>query len=163
MKITVNGELHEIPEPWAESSLLDTLREYLGLVGAKFGCGQGFCGACKVHLDGKVVNSCLVRTAAAADAEIGTIEGLAGESGDLHPVQQAWMDEAVPQCGYCQPGQIMQAIALLQETPQPTDAEINAAMSGNLCRCGTYQRIRRAIRRAAAATATLQDAEPRQG
>ena len=149
MKITVNGILHEIPEAWTDSSLLETLREYLGLVGAKFGCGKGFCGACKVHLNGVIINSCLIQTSMVADASIRTIEGIAGESGELHPVQQAWIDEAVPQCGYCQSGQIMQAIALLKENPNPTDEEINTAMQGNLCRCGTYLRIRRAIHRAA--------------
>ncbi|WP_370153494.1 (2Fe-2S)-binding protein [Ferrovibrio sp.] len=148
MQITVNGRPAEIPDPLADDPLLWILRETLGLTGTKFGCGQGLCGACTVHMDGVAVRSCQVRTADAAGHEIATIEGLA--AGDaLHPLQQAWIAESVPQCGYCQAGQIMAAAALLRHTPQPDDAAIDAAMAGNLCRCGTYQRIRKAIHRAA--------------
>jgi isoquinoline 1-oxidoreductase alpha subunit len=131
----------------ADTPLLWVLRESLGLTGAKYSCGQGLCGTCTVHLDGEAVRSCTTPVSSAAGHAITTIEGLASGD-DLHPVQQAWLEERVPQCGYCQPGQIMQATALLSANPAPTDDEIDAAMRGNLCRCGTYQRIRRAIRRA---------------
>jgi isoquinoline 1-oxidoreductase alpha subunit len=149
MQLTVNGNERQIPDSWRDETLLSTLREYLGLMGAKYSCGRGLCGACTVHLDGVPVNSCLLRTVDAAGRAILTIEGLAGSDGRLHPLQQAWIDERVPQCGYCQAGQIMRAAALLSATPHPSDAEIAAAMEGNLCRCGTYHRIRKAIRRAA--------------
>ena len=131
----------------AETPLLWVLRDALGLTGTKFGCGAGLCGACTVHLDGKPVRSCLTPVAAAEGRSVTTIEGLAGEG--VHPLQQAWIDEQVPQCGYCQSGQIMAAAALLTEKPHPSDAEITEFMSGNICRCGTYLRIRRAIQRAA--------------
>ena len=127
--------------------LLWVLRDILGLTGTKYSCGIGQCGACTVHLDGQAVRSCMLSVSEAAGKKITTIEGLEAEG--LHPVQQAWLTENVPQCGYCQPGQIMTAAALLAENPNPSDDEIDAAMSGNLCRCGTYQRIRRAIHRAA--------------
>jgi len=144
--ITVNGTPRQVDAP-ADMPLLWVLRDLLGLTGTKFGCGIGACWACTVHLDGAAMFSCQVPISTAAGHEVTTIEGLA--SGDtLHPVQQAWIAEDVPQCGYCQSGQIMSAAALLQEHPQPTDAEIDAAMAGNLCRCGTYNRIRRAIHRA---------------
>jgi isoquinoline 1-oxidoreductase alpha subunit len=149
MQLSVNGSERRIPESWRDETLLSTLREYLGLVGAKYSCGKGFCGACTVHLDGAPVHACTLRTEDAAGRTILTIEGLASADGGLHPLQQAWIDERVPQCGYCQAGQIMQAAALLSRSPRPSDAEIDAAMAGNLCRCGTYVRIRRAIRRAA--------------
>ena len=122
-------------------------REDLALCGTKFGCGMAMCGACTVHLDGQPVRSCVTPVHVAEGKEITTIEGLSPDS--THPLQQAWLKENVPQCGYCQSGQIMQAAALLKDTPKPTDAEITAAMSGNICRCGTYQRIRAAIKRAA--------------
>jgi len=127
--------------------LLWVLRETLGLTGTKFGCGIGECGACTVHLDGEPVRSCSTRVSRAAGKEVTTIEGLA--AGVRQPLQQAWLAEDVPQCGYCQSGQIMAAAALLRQHPQPTDEHIDDAMSGNLCRCGTYQRIRRAIHLAA--------------
>jgi isoquinoline 1-oxidoreductase subunit alpha len=127
--------------------LLWILRDLLNLTGTKYGCGIGLCGACTVHVDGEATRSCQVSVAAAAGKEITTIEGL-GQNG-LHIVQQAWIAEQVPQCGYCQPGQIMSAAAFLATNPKPTDAEIDDAMAGNLCRCGTYFRIRKAIHRAA--------------
>ena len=130
-----------------ETMLLWVLREHLGLTGTKFGCGAGVCGACTVHLDGQPVFSCLTPLAAADGLPVTTIEGLSAHG--RHPLQQAWIDEQVPQCGYCQSGQIMRAAALLQETPSPTRAEILDYMSTNLCRCGTYNRIVRAVRRAA--------------
>ena len=148
MYLNVNGEMLNVPEGWADEPLLHTLREALGLVGAKFGCGRGQCGACTVIIDGEARRACLETTGDLSGASIETIEGLA-TSGDLHPVQAAWLREGAPQCGYCQAGQIMSAVALLRSTPQPTDAEIDEAMEGNLCRCGTYQRIRAAIKSAA--------------
>lgn len=127
--------------------LLWYLRDELQLTGAKYGCGIGLCGACTVHMNGGAIRSCVTPMSGAAGATIVTIEGLS-EHGD-HPLQQAWMQGNVPQCGYCQSGQIMQAVVLLKEKPQPTDQDIDAAMQGNICRCGTYQRIRQAIRDAA--------------
>jgi len=127
--------------------LLWYLRDELRLTGTKFGCGMSLCGACTVHKDGKAVRSCITPMSTVAGAEITTIEGL-GANG-MHPVQKAWMQVNVPQCGYCQPGQMMQASSLLKTTKNPTDADIDAAMSGNICRCGTYQRVRAAIKSAA--------------
>jgi isoquinoline 1-oxidoreductase alpha subunit len=149
MKLNVNGDIHEIAEDWQGESLLNVLREQLGLVGSRFSCGIGQCGACVVHVNGAPVSSCLLPVAEATDKEILTIESLADADGALHPLQQAWLDENVPQCGYCQSGQIMQAASLLENNPNPSDANIDAAMSGHLCRCGTYDRIRKAIKRAA--------------
>ena len=150
MKFILNGELRDIPADWAGEALLHLLREHFGLVGAKFGCGAGVCGACTVIVDGVATRSCITRAGSVESAEVRTIEGLAdGER--LHPLQQAWLDLAVPQCGYCQAGQIMAAVALLERTPRPTEADIDAAMNGTLCRCGTYDRIRAAIARAARA------------
>lgn len=143
IRLTVNGQEYEV-ESSPETPLLWVLRDNLGLTGTKYGCGLGLCGACTVHLDGEAVRSCRVPLSEAAGREVVTIEGLAD-----HPLQQAWLVENVSQCGYCQPGQIMAAAALLARIPNPTDDEIDEAMSGNLCRCGTYQRIRRAIHRAA--------------
>ena len=131
-----------------DTPLLWVLRDEVKLTGTKYGCCIGQCGACSVHLNGKLVRSCTVAVAAVADKQLTTIEGLASE-GQLTPVQQAWIDHDVPQCGYCQAGQLMSAAALLARTPQPSDADIDAAMNGNLCRCGTYQRIRAAIHSAA--------------
>lgn len=147
MKLSINGRTHTVPADWQEESLLDVLREALGLTGTKFGCGIGICGACTVHIDGTAARACMLPASALTDVEITTIEGLASDAG-LHPVQQAWIDERVPQCGYCQPGQIMSAAALLAEQPDPSEAQIDAAMHGNLCRCGTYDRIRKGIHRA---------------
>jgi isoquinoline 1-oxidoreductase subunit alpha len=127
--------------------LLWALRDLLGLTGTKFGCGIGACGACTVHLNGQAVRSCITSIADVGDQEITTIEGLSPDG--THPVQRAWVANNVPQCGYCQAGQIMQAAALLKDTPRPTDQQITDAMSGNVCRCGTYQRIRTAIKAAA--------------
>ncbi|HXH24743.1 MAG TPA: (2Fe-2S)-binding protein [Vicinamibacterales bacterium] len=146
MILEVNGRRHEV-DVSPDMPLLWVLRDVLGLTGTKFGCGLGQCGACTVHIDGAAVRSCLTTASAAAGRKITTIEGLSPTSS--HPLQQAWIAEQVPQCGYCQSGQIMSAAALLAKTPKPTDEQIDAAMAGNICRCGTYQRIRRAIHRAA--------------
>ena len=135
-----------------EMPLLWVLRDVLGLTGTKYGCGMALCGACTVHLDGAPVRSCVTPVSAASGKRITTIEGLSPDSS--HPVQRAWIELDVPQCGYCQSGQIMSAVALLTQTPQPSDADIDAAMAGNICRCGTYQRIRAAIHRAAALKAS---------
>jgi isoquinoline 1-oxidoreductase subunit alpha len=130
-----------------DTPLLWVLRENLGLTGTKFGCGMALCGACAVHLNGEAVRSCVTPVSRAADKEVTTIEGL---SSDLsHPLQRAWIAEDVPQCGYCQSGRIMSAAVLLRENPNPSDADIDDAMSGNICRCGTYQRVRSAIHLAA--------------
>jgi isoquinoline 1-oxidoreductase alpha subunit len=144
--LTVNGQEHTV-DVSPDTPLLWVLRDTLGLTGTKYSCGMGLCGTCTVHVDGEAVRSCVTPASEAAGTEIITIEGLSSDGG--HPVQQAWTAENVAQCGYCQPGQIMAAAALLAKNPNPTDADIDAAMSGNLCRCGTYQRIRRAIHRAA--------------
>ena len=146
MNLVVNGVQRKIDAPEG-ATLLDVLRDSLGLTGTKYGCGMSLCGACTVHLNGQAVRSCVTPVSSAAGKEIVTIEGLSPEGS--HPVQQAWITENVPQCGYCQTGQIMAAAALLAENPKPSDADIDDAMSGNICRCGTYQRIRRAIHRAA--------------
>jgi isoquinoline 1-oxidoreductase alpha subunit len=149
LTLQVNGQGYAVDAD-PETPLLWILRDSLGLTGTKYSCGSGLCGACTVHLDGQAVRSCVTPVSAATGHEIVTIEGLGRNyNGDAHPVQDAWLEENVPQCGYCQPGQIMQAAALLAENPTPTDDEIDAAMSGNICRCGTYPRIRRAIHRAA--------------
>jgi aerobic-type carbon monoxide dehydrogenase small subunit (CoxS/CutS family) len=132
----------------ADMPLLWVLRDVLGLTGTKYGCGMALCGACTVHLDGEPVRSCVTPVSAAGGKHVTTIEGLSADNS--HPVQRAWIELDVPQCGYCQSGQIMSAAALLAQTAQPSDAEIDAAMAGNICRCGTYQRIRAAIHRAAA-------------
>ncbi len=131
----------------ADMPLLWAIRDIAGLTGTKYGCGKALCGACNVHLDGQVMRSCVVPVSVAAGRQVTTIEGLA-EDGN-HPVQVAWRELNVAQCGYCQPGQIMSAVALLERTPNPTDADIDAAMSGNICRCGTYTRIREAIHKVA--------------
>lgn len=143
---TVNGqEITVNVNP--DTPLLWVLRDILGLTGTKYSCGIGVCGACVVHIDGHAVRSCVTPVSAMKDQKVTTIEGLSTDR--IHPVQQAWLAENVSQCGYCQPGQIMSATALLAQNSNPTDEEIDAAMSGNLCRCGTYQRIRQAIHRAA--------------
>lgn len=152
---TINGKTREIPGTLLGATLLDYLRDSLGLRGTKYGCGRGLCGACTVHLDGRAVRACQTEMGEVVGRPVVTIEGLATgpdtgpREADLHPVQQAWIAESVPQCGYCQAGQIMTAVAFLGENSKPTDADIRAAMAGNLCRCGTYDRIRKAVRRAA--------------
>jgi len=146
LKMKVNRKDHEV-DVSPDTPLLWVLRETLGLTGTKFGCGMALCGACTVHLDGEAVRSCVTPVSRAAGKEVATIEGL---SPDLsHPLQRAWIAEDVPQCGYCQSGQIMSAAVLLRENPRPSDDDIDDAMTGNLCRCGTYPRIRRAIHLAA--------------
>jgi isoquinoline 1-oxidoreductase alpha subunit len=154
----INGHTHELDvDP--NTPLLWVIREQAGLTGTKFGCGIAQCGACTVHLNGQPVRSCVTPVQAAANQQITTIEGIGrGETG-LHPVQQAWIDEQVPQCGYCQSGQIMAAVALLEDNPAPGDDDIDAAMSGNICRCGTYSRIRRGIKRAATTLASTSGTE----
>jgi aerobic-type carbon monoxide dehydrogenase small subunit (CoxS/CutS family) len=144
--LTINGQTHDVDAD-PETPLLWVLRDHLGMTGTKFGCGKALCGACTVHVDGAPTRSCSLPLAAAAGKSIATIEGLSNDRS--HPVQKAWIELDVPQCGYCQSGQIMSAVALLKHTPNPTDAEIDAAMAGNICRCGTYSRIRDAIHRAA--------------
>jgi isoquinoline 1-oxidoreductase alpha subunit len=147
--LNINGETHDL-EVDPATPLLWVIREQAGLTGTKFGCGIAQCGACTVHLDGAPIRSCVTPVRAAEGRRITTIEGVRPAVG-LHPVQQAWIDEQVPQCGYCQSGQVMSAIALLESNPSPSDADIDAAMRGNICRCGTYPRIRRGIKRAAQA------------
>ncbi|HEY0957534.1 MAG TPA: (2Fe-2S)-binding protein [Roseateles sp.] len=142
MELRINGRPHAVAPEWQDERLLHVLREHLGLVGAKFGCGMGLCGACTVLLDGAATRSCVLPVAAAVGHELTTVEGLAVADGTWHPLQQAWLDEQVPQCGYCQAGQLMSAAALLRQNPAPDEAACAAAMSGNLCRCGTQQRIR---------------------
>lgn len=144
-RLKVNNSDHEV-EAEPDMPLLWVLRDLLGLKGAKYACGIGQCGACTVLVDGVAQRSCVLPLSAVGDQPVITIEGLGGNA--LHPLQRAWIEHQVPQCGYCQAGQIMQAAALLQESPQPTDEEIDGAMAGNLCRCGTYLRIRAAIRQA---------------
>jgi aerobic-type carbon monoxide dehydrogenase small subunit (CoxS/CutS family) len=144
--LTVNSETFSV-DVSPDTPLLWVLRDMLGLTGTKYSCGEGLCGSCTVHLDGEAVRSCVTPVSAVASREIITIEGLAVD-GD-HPLQLAWIAENVPQCGYCQPGQLMTAAVLLAENPHPNFEEIDLAMAGNLCRCGTYQRIRRAISQAA--------------
>ena len=146
VKLKVNNQEHAV-DVSPDTPLLWVLREALGLTGTKFGCGMALCGACTVHLDGEAVRSCATPVSRAAGKEVTTIEGLSPDLG--HPLQRAWIAEDVPQCGYCQSGQIMAAAVLLRENPRPSDADIDDAMTGNLCRCGTYQRIRRAIHLAA--------------
>jgi aerobic-type carbon monoxide dehydrogenase small subunit (CoxS/CutS family) len=146
IRLNVNGKQHEL-DVTSDTPLLWVLRENVGLAGTKFGCGIGQCGACTVHLDGQAIRSCSTPVSAAVGKKIVTIEGLSADSS--HALQKAWIAEQVPQCGYCQSGQIMAAAALLLKNRRPTDEQIDAAMSGNICRCGTYQRIRRAIHRAA--------------
>lgn len=148
MNILVNRQRFDIHPDWQGETLLAVLREHLGLVGAKFGCGMGQCGACTVLLDGQAQRSCLLPVSALQGRAVVTIEGLAGQDDRLHPVQQAWLDERVPQCGYCQAGQIMATVALLRQDPNPSAARVDEALAGNLCRCGTQQRIRAGVQRA---------------
>lgn len=150
MRLNVNGKELTVNDVDEGTPLLWVLRDHLGLVGTKYGCGVAQCGACTVHLNGAPVRSCSLPVKSAAGQKITTIEGLAGKDGKLNAVQAAWIEHDVAQCGYCQAGQIMSATALLKSNPKPTDADIDAAMGGNLCRCGTYTRIRKAIHAAAA-------------
>jgi isoquinoline 1-oxidoreductase subunit alpha len=149
MKLHINGKDHELSVP-PEMPLLWALRDVLGLTGTKFGCGMALCGACTVHLDGQALRSCVTPVSEVVGRKITTIEGL--DATGAHPVQRAWEELDVVQCGYCQPGQIMAAAALLKAVEKPSDEEIDQALSGNLCRCGTYQRIRAAVHRAAELT-----------
>ena len=145
INLKINGKEHQIDvDP--QMPLLWAIRDFVGLTGTKFGCGMAQCGACTIHMDGIAMRSCVTPVTAAQGKEITTIEGLA--NGELHPLQQAWIDEQVPQCGYCQSGQIMSAAALLKRNSTPSDTEIDAAMQGNICRCGTYDRVRNAIKKA---------------
>jgi isoquinoline 1-oxidoreductase subunit alpha len=146
ISLTVNGKQYNV-DVAADMPLLWVIRDTIGLTGTKFGCGLSQCGACTVHLDGNAIRSCTTPVSLAANKKVTTIEGLSPNSS--HALQVAWVAEQVPQCGYCQSGQLMSAAALLAKTPKPTDEQINAAMTGNICRCGTYQRIHRAIKRAA--------------
>ena len=146
LSLNINGKQHSV-DVGPDTPLLWVLRDTLGLTGTKFGCGIAQCGACTVHIDGKPTRSCVTAVSAAAGKKVTTIEGLSPDS--THALQKAWIAEQVPQCGYCQSGQIMSAAALLAKNPKPSDEDIDAAMTGNICRCGTYARIRRAIHRAA--------------
>jgi isoquinoline 1-oxidoreductase alpha subunit len=146
VKLKVNGTVHELDVP-RDMPLLWALREVLGLTGTKFGCGMSLCGACTVHVDGEATRSCVTDVGSVEGRAITTIEGLG--QGGLHPLQKAWLEVDVSQCGYCQPGQLMTAAALLRAKPHPTDRDIAEAMDGNICRCGTYDRIRAAIHKAA--------------
>jgi len=149
-KYTLNINSTEVVvEVDPDTPMLWVLRDSLDMVGTKYGCGAGACGACTVHVDGAAVRSCQLPVSAVGNANITTIEGLAYDAGRVHPVQQAWLDHDVAQCGYCQPGQIMSAAALLAQNPNPSDADIDQFMSGNICRCGTYTRIRQAVKSAA--------------
>jgi len=156
--VKVNGVEHQVDAD-PNMPLLWVLRDLLNLTGTKFGCGKGLCGACTIHLNGQPVRSCLIPLSVATGAELTTIEGLSA-NGD-HPLQQAWLAHKVPQCGYCQAGQLMSAAALLEHNQNPTDAEIRDAMSGNICRCGTYPRIEAAIK--SVATAPHLPAKPEEG
>ena len=158
-QLKVNGRTHSVDVP-ADTPLLWVVRDILNLKGTKYGCGIGQCGACTVHLGGKAVRSCQTPVSAATKAAITTIEGLSPDG--THPTQVAWKEIDVPQCGYCQAGQIMSASALLAKTPRPTDHDIDEAMNGNLCRCGTYLRIRAAIHRAAAIGTTSELKRPKE-
>jgi len=149
--LLINGQEHQLDVP-DDMPLLWVLREIVGLTGTKFGCGVALCGACTVHLDGRPIRSCITPVASAAGKTIATIEAI-GETPSGKKIQQAWLDVEVVQCGYCQPGQIMSAVALIESNPNPSDAEIDAAMSGNICRCGTYPRIRAAIKQASQSAA----------
>ena len=146
--LTINGQRHEVDVP-PDMPLLWVLRDVLGMTGTKFGCGMAQCGACTIHLDGMAIRSCVTPLSAAAGKQITTIEGLA-QNGNLHPVQKAWLEHDVPQCGYCQSGMIMAVAALLKDKPKPSDADIDSAIT-NICRCGTFQQVRAAIHAAASA------------
>lgn len=153
MRLNVNGREHEVDVVRDDTPLLWVLRDHLGLVGTKFGCGISQCGACTVHIDGEPAFACSVPAAGLEGREITTIEGLAGGNGELHPLQQAWIDHDVPQCGYCQSGQLMRAAALLGRNASPSEDEVDQALAPSLCRCGTYNRIRSAVLTAAGGSA----------
>ncbi len=155
----VNGQTVEVSAP-GDTPLLWVLRDHIGLTGTKFGCGIAQCGACTVHIDGQAVRSCVTPVSEAEGRKLTTIEGL-GMDDALHPVQEAWIDHAVPQCGYCQSGQIMSTVALLAVKPNPTDDDIDRALSANICRCGTYPRIRRAVKAAAASIRAARERKSR--
>jgi aerobic-type carbon monoxide dehydrogenase small subunit (CoxS/CutS family) len=157
ISLTVNGRQHSV-EVSPDTPLLWVLRDTLGLTGTKFGCGQSLCGACTVHVDGEATRSCSTRVSTVAARSITTIEGLSADG--QHPVQQAWLADQVPQCGYCQAGMIMTTAALLAKNSTPTDADIDEALGGHICRCGTYQRIRRAVHQAAAKHSASETAAP---
>lgn len=146
IEVTVNGKKHRLDDVDPDMPLLWALRDVLGLTATKYGCGRALCGACTVHVDGRAKRSCVTPISAVQGKDVVTLEGLS-ETGD-HPLQRAWAEADVPQCGYCQPGQLMSAAALLERNPNPTDEEIDRSMAGNICRCGTYTRIRQAIRKA---------------
>jgi len=156
LTLTVNGERRDVDVDPA-TPLLWAIREQLQLTGTKFGCGMAQCGACTVHLNGQAIRSCVTPIGSVAGQEVTTIEGLAPNANELHPLQQAWIDEQVPQCGYCQSGQLMSAAALLATNPAPEDSDIDRAMQGNICRCGMYGRIRKAIK----SVAGVQQFDPR--
>jgi isoquinoline 1-oxidoreductase subunit alpha len=147
----LNGQSKTLSDVSPDMPLLWVLRDVLNMTGTKFGCGMALCGACTVHINGEATRSCITPISSVSGKKIMTIEGLSADGS--HPVQKAWIEEDVPQCGYCQSGQIMSAVALLAKKPKPTDADIDDGMSGNICRCGTYQRIRKAIHRAAGSPA----------
>lgn len=154
VQLNINGHVRKLDvDP--DTPILWVVREQLKLTGTKFGCGAALCGACTVHLDGIAVRACVTPVAQAEGKMLTTIEGIAAKDGTLHAVQKAWIEQQVPQCGYCQSGQIMSAVALLAENPSPSDADIDVAMSGNICRCGMYGRIRKAIKMAAKATQSV--------
>lgn len=163
LEFNINGRTHEVEDVPADMPLLWVLRDRLGLVGTRFGCGIAQCGACTVHVAGTPMRACSVPASAVTGQPITTIEGLASADGALHALQQAWIDHDVAQCGYCQTGQLMSAAALLARNPAPSDADIDIAMAGNICRCGTYVRIRRAIHAAATANATANAATTSNG
>jgi len=150
VNLNVNDKEYELADVDESTPLLWVLRDRLGLVGTKFGCGGGFCGACTVHIDGRPARSCISKVGQVTGRRISTIEQLAPSETELHPLQKAWISHDVPQCGYCQAGQLMSAAALLAQNPEPSDSDIDSAMRGNICRCGTYERIRSAIHSAAA-------------
>ena len=149
MELRINGQTYEVDEAYQSGNLLWVLRDNLGLMGTRFGCGAGFCGSCTVHVDGVVTRACMTAVQTVVGTEIRTIEGLASPEGELHPVQQAFIDKQVPQCAWCMSGQIMQAVAFLEETSNPTEEEIVEAMKENYCRCGCYVRIKDAVSTAA--------------
>ena len=157
MRITVNGTAHDLADVDPETPLLWVLRDNLQLTGTRYGCGKGLCGSCTIHMDGIPLRACQLPVSATEGRNITTIEGLS-ENGD-HPLQDAWKEHQVPQCGFCQAGQLMSAAALLEQNPKPTDKDIDAAMSGNICRCGTYQRVRAAIHTAAEAKGKVDSKE----